>query len=149
MQNVHHSLPTLPSDLPNLQLLDFQGCSGLRELTNFPNLTNGLTFFSLKAVSEILDDETLSKMLDWVLLSSSNTLEYLRIEESNSITQVPQHISSFKALKSLIFRYNNVSTIKTGLFNLTAPVTYLHLHANGIKFIEPGAFHGKFKPSYL
>jgi len=145
--NIQFCLPSLPS-LPRLSVFRIVYCSGLNEFYNFPVLTNGLKDFQLYGfendVSErIFSDETVDRILDWILLSSLNTLEELRIVNSTQVTQVPRQIPSFKALTKLWLYSNNISTIKKDAFHFAAPVSVLYIKDNGIKVIEPNSFQGK------
>jgi len=144
--NIQFCLPSLPS-LPSLTVLRIDFCSGLDELRIFPVLTNGLRDFQVRGfendiLERIFTDETVDRILDWILLSSSDTLEELGIVNSTQVTRVPHQIPSFKALKKLWLHSNNISTIKKNSFNFTAPVSVLNIKENGIKEIEPNAFQG-------
>ncbi len=141
--NMQHCLPSLPP-IPNLILLDFQRCSGLGEVTSFPKLTNGLILFGFSPIpmDESSNDQTISRILDWILLSSSSTLQFLKHEDNKYLTRVPDQIPSFIALKSLILRRNNISIIKTGSLAFPSPLTWLNLYGNGIETIEQGALQG-------
>jgi len=144
--NIHRCLPTLP-ELPNLILLDCHSCSALGEFTSFPKLVNGLKYTAFWPINEYErdGDETINKILNWLLLSSSDSLQYITIERFTTLTKVPQQIPLFKALKHLSLQGNGIETISPGILTFSVPVIYLDLQNNGIKVIEPGAFQGKLK----
>lgn len=144
--NIQFCLPSLPP-LPSLSMMEIEYCSGLDKFYEFPMLTNGLKAFVIRGfendISErIFTDKTVGRILEWVLLSSSDTLEELGIENSTQVTQVPRQLSSFKTLRWLWIYSNNITTIKKGAFIFTAPVYILDIKENGIKEIEQGAFEG-------
>ncbi len=154
INNIQHCLPTLPS-LPRLTKLSFERCAGMNELHSFPALTNGLKriFFYNDEISalqpdRVLNDETVDRIIDWLLLSSSNTLDDLGIEFMNHVTRVPKKITSFIQLKKIWLTNNNISSIKSGAFSFPGPISFLSIIGNGIKEIEPGAFQGKKHPIY-
>jgi len=85
IDNIQDCLPSLPP-LPRLTFLRFELCSGLKKIKSFPNLVNGLEHIRFenghynKFISnKVLDDITVDRIIDWLLLSSSNTLEGLSI----------------------------------------------------------------------
>ena len=144
--NIQMCFPTLPS-LPSLTTLVIGYSSGLNELYSFPFLINGLKNFDLLGFENYppessLTDETVGRVVDWLLISSENTLEEIRIVNMNRVTRVPRQISSFKALRKLWLHNNNISTIKSGELYFTAPVSLLDIKQNGIKEIEAAAFQG-------
>lgn len=143
--NLYNSFPTLPP-LPSLTILDFYQCrTGFKNIEEFPTLINGLQFFEFYPTSEE-DEGSLNRVLDWLLLSSAETLEYLKINSVTNLTRIPPQISSFKALK--FFNYNNDHAqpiiMKAGALTFSVPVTNLRLSANGVTIdeLEPGAFQG-------
>jgi len=145
INNIQHCLPSLPS-LPKLTSLDLEYCTGLNYLNIFPTLTNGLKRFYFwgddNNIHTIYNDETVDRIMDWLLLFSVNTLEEMKITYMNQVTQVPHKITSFKALRKVWLPYNKISIIKSEAFSFSVPVFELNIHGNGIKEIEPGAFHG-------
>ena len=144
--NIQYCLPSLPP-LPNLNYLDISYCTGMNHLNIFPTLTNGLKGFSFDGdVDNIMtsyNDDTVGRIIDWLLLSSANTLKDLGITYMNRMTRIPNKIASFKALERLWLNENNISTIKFGAFSFSVPVSLLHIGGNEMKEIEPGAFQGK------
>ena len=142
--NFHHiqkSLPNLPL-LPKLTGLDFINVTGLNDSTiTFPTLSSGgLKTFKFN-FSVTHTDASVSRMLDWILLSSAKTLETLIID-SIGITEIPSQIPSFTALKRLDLDRNSISTIKNGALRFSVPVSTLWLRYNQINSIESGAFQG-------
>jgi len=147
--NIQECLSNLPL-LSRLIKLHFEYCSGMNEFYHFPALTNGLRVFQFvndnitKSHSDlIINDETVDRIMDWLLLSSANTLEELAITYMNQVSRVPHKVASFKALTKLWLFDNNLSSIKSGELSFSAPVSVLHISDNGINEIEPGAFEGK------
>jgi len=145
IQNIQHCLPSLPP-LPRLTTLQLKFCTGINQLNIFPTLTNGLKDFQFSGDVNVIDrmynDETVDRVMDWILLSCANSLERITIDTMKKVTRVPHKIPSFKALKQLQLYENNISTIKSGAFSFSVPVSELSLNGNGIKEIEPGAFQG-------
>lgn len=125
-------------------LFDCRYCSGLGEIANFPTLINGLKYIAFLPIDdyETSADETIDRLLKWVLISSSNTLQYITIEYFREMTKIPQQIPSFKALKYLQLQHNGISVIRSGSLHFSVPVTFLSLQDNQIESIEPGAFKG-------
>jgi len=146
IDNIQHCLQSLPP-LPKLTTLYFKYFTGMNQLNTFPTLTNGLKDFrffgDVYKIRETQNDETVNRIMEWLLLSSANTLETMAMVEMNQVTQVPHKIASFKALRKLWLRdNNNISSIKSGAFSFTAPVSFLSITDNGITEIEPSAFRG-------
>ena len=145
--NIHFCLPSLPT-LSGLVKLGIDYCLGLNELYSFPLIKTGLKGFSFIGITEECDcflrytDETVDRVLEWVFISSGNTLEELKIADMAEMTKVPHRISSFKSLTKLKMYNNNISTIKTGDLSFNAPVLLLDITKNNITQIEPGALRG-------
>ena len=78
IDNIQHCLPSLPP-LPKLTSLDFSFCTGMNHPNMFPTLTNGLKKFfffgDVDNIDTMYNDETVDRIVDWLLLSSSNTLK--------------------------------------------------------------------------
>jgi len=84
--------------------------------------------------------------MDWLLISSSNTLLEMELTGMKRMSKVPHQFKSFKYLRRL-FVYNNlISTLKTGDFSFSVPVLKLTMGGNSMNSIEPGAFQGKTLP---
>ena len=152
--NIDYCLPSLPS-LPSLKKFETKSCSGFNELNNFPPLTNGLTqvifsgsenltHSSHSYLDRLLNDTTVDRIMNWLLISSANTLDTLAMIYMRPITKVPSRIPSFKALQELYLYCNNISTIEPGALAFSAPVSTLSIFGSGIKEIRPGAFQGKY-----
>jgi len=151
MDNIQTCFQTIPP-LPNLSYLHLQFVgTGQNEFFKFPNFTNGLRYFKFgnyetpsRHYLDMFDDGNLGRILDWLLISSANTLKYMLIEnQGDNVTLFPTKIPSFKALEKLdINRIVTISTIKTGQLSFFVPVFELYLYGNGINEIEPGAFEG-------
>ncbi len=149
MYNIHHCLSSLPP-LPRLSAIYFDHCFEMSELHYFPVLTKGLkdvqfaneeiTKFDL---NRVINDETIDRIMGWLLLSSANTLEEMSIVYMNQVTRVPQKIAEFKALRQLWLHDSNISIIQSGAFSFSVPVSIVSIIGNGIKEIKQGAFHGK------
>jgi len=88
-------------------------------------------------------DASVSRMLDWILISSAKTLETLAIDFIR-IAEIPSQIPSFTALNYLDLDRNSIITIKNGTLRFSVPVLKLNLGRNNITSIEPGAFQGIF-----
>lgn len=138
------SFTTLPL-LPSLSILDLTEVQGFQDMETFPILAKGLTYaaFVSREYEAILTDAAVSKILDWILLSSADSLEHLTLERNYHITKMPKQISSFKALNYLNMKKCNIRSIKSGELSFSVPVKTLILLDNLIKDIEPGAFQGK------
>jgi len=147
IDNIHNCLPTLPS-LRNLIKLEIDNCVGMHQLYNFPKLTNGLESVQLfgreNYFDELWDDATISRVTDWLLDSSANTLKELQFEDLKQMTKIPHQISSFKSLNKLWMFNTNISSIRAGTIVFAVPVSVLGIEASGLKEIEPGAIQGIF-----
>ena len=122
-----HSLPPLPL----LNRLDVLQSKGMNQLSKFPNLTNGLIKAKFGGgendAQYSLNNEATNRIIDWLLLSSTNTLEEIIFVNMTKLTRVPHKISSFKALKELWLYGNNISSIKSGAFSFSVPVSTLSI----------------------
>lgn len=152
--NLNRCFPSLPP-LPNLSKLSIDD-SKITEFTGdfkFPNLSIGLKTFDMVSHyddrGEMWNDSTISNILDWLLLSSANTLVELNlynfeIQNIRKLSEVPRQIPHFKALKRLLLPDNKISTIRIGQLSFSVPVSNLDLEDSNIKQIDPGSFQGKF-----
>ncbi len=146
IQNIQMCLPSLPS-LPSLTTLAIEYPTGMNELYSFPVLQNGLKIAKFVGSPYLppemsMTDVTFNRIMDWILISSENTLEELGVSNMAQVTEVPRQIPSFKALRKFWLHSNNISTIKNGSLYFTAPVSLLNIKENGITDIEPNAFQG-------
>jgi len=144
--NIELSLPTLPL-LPMLTSLELENIRGLNDAITFPHLsTSGLE--RLRLFSGEHSDASISRILDWILLSSAKTLKCLDVHDVK-ITKVPSQIPSFTALDHLDLYGNSITDIKNGALSFSVPVSRLILSNNNISGIESGAFQGKFVCTYV
>ena len=87
------------------------------------------------------NDEGVSQIMNWVLPSSANTLEYLTIASVN-ITRTPLELASFSNLRMAIFSENiGNMTVEAGTF-FSNKIEYIEL--SGVVTVEEGAFQGIF-----
>ncbi len=139
-------LPSLPP-LPSLTILDLSHITGLAEIETFPNLVNGLQFASFIPYEadddEMWNDATVNNLVDWILLSSSDSLEFLTLKDNKYMTEVPHQIPFFTSLKYLNMANNRIHAVSRGALSFHKPVNFLNLNHNKIRSIQPGAFHGK------
>jgi len=130
--------------LPKLTSLTIAFCTGLDNWAVFPVLENGLSLLSVPING--LHDETVGRILDWALQSSSQTLKTLSLD-NNALTTIPKQIPLFIRLTELHLNYQQtppgLSRIETGsLIFGSEPVNYLFLDVAGVRTIEPNAFQG-------
>ncbi len=145
--DIQHCLPSLPS-LPSLTSLNISFCTGMNEIFGFPPLTNGLEEIlfrgSEKDPDRSFNDETVDRVMDWIVSSSSETLEEMKLVMMKKVTQVPRHLASFKALERFWLHNNNISKIKSGELSFSSSaVSLINLAGNELEEIEPGAFQGE------
>ena len=171
INNIQNCLPTLPP-LPNLSKLEIDNCIGMHQLDttlqttqmfynpnhnytnipNFPILINGLETFKLSGrkncVDELLNDEAISRIMNWLDDSSTKTLRELQFEDLKQMTEVPRivpnPVSFFNVVNKLWMFNTNISSIRAGTIVFSAPVSVFGLVASGLKEIEPGAIQGIF-----
>jgi len=110
-----------------------------------------MTFYYYAAArpnSVVLNDEGMSLLMDWLLPSSANTLENLRIFFfSTNITKTPLQWASFKNLKLLTFfqNYDNTNmAISAGSIVSKNPIERIDFSRSQVASVEEGAFQGKF-----
>ena len=147
--NFQPSLSTLPA-LSGLVDLAIHQSYGLREITSFPKLSRGLKAFRLfgNAETSALNDAAAKRFLDWILESSSATLETLQLNY-NVLTEVPEQIPSFTSLSSLSLQNNFIALVRQCSLVFTAPVKTFLLHSNKLRTIQPGAIQGLSSNSNL
>jgi len=149
IDNIQNCFPTLPP-LPSLSQLWIDYPTAERnEIRDFPVLVKGIRWFIFRGFwknsgkENKWQDKAISRMVDWLLCSSENTLETLEISRLEKLTRVPPQIGLFKTLQKLNHHeLKNLATIRKGDFSFSVPVSELYLENNGIKEIEPGAFQG-------
>lgn len=149
LQNCHHvdraiwSASTGPLLLTNLTQLFITNSSGLNNWTQFPHFTRGLE--NVRLAKNGIRIEAMNRILEWLWSFSTNSLETLWINY-NSLTRIPQSLSSFNALKFLRLESQEapgLGSIPAGALHLSSPsVKLLNLEDCGITNIEPGAIQG-------
>lgn len=87
-------------------------------------------------------------ILNWLLISSSDTLQYCYVD-GNALTRFPAKLSLFKNLEDVTLShqtdYNSgIPFLPNGSYASTASIKQLDLSDCGIELIEPGAFSGNF-----
>lgn len=141
--NLHQTFSSLP-ELPDLKVLDFYSCSGgLNDWTEFPNLVRGLDAFYLWFSTQ-LSDEAMSRILNWILVSSSRTLQKLSIF-ANDVKSFPKEIQLFQGIGNLYIDNNLIMTLETGdlAFQSNYKIKQVDLSFNKIEAIEIDTFSGK------
>lgn len=137
---------TLPS-LPSLSTISIRECRGLNEWQNFPLLSNGLTEFSMYSnQQDPVRDAGMSRILSWLMNSSSRTtLKKLQIYD-NALTSVPPQIGWFTQLEYLdISDQSGISVLPSGSLFFSSPVRYLYIISAYVNSIERLAFQGKLR----
>lgn len=148
--NIHLCLKNI-AELPHtLDHLEISYPTGMNEVLELPILTNGLKVARFAGYPERdptlkWDIETMDKVLNWILLSSTDTLKALSFTNMNLMTEVPSKIiRSFNDVCRVWLTNNKITTIKNGAFLFKVPVCLVDLVNNGITEIEYGAFQGKY-----
>lgn len=143
--NVHKAHWDTMPQLPSLSQLTIQLCR-IFEWKIFPNLVTGLHYVNM--ISSDLSDETMDRVLDWLLRTSYGTLKDLHIIK-NAMTLFPAKLSSFRELEQIsltnqVDYSSGMPLISKGSFvSRSSPLT-IDLRDCGIQNIEPGAFSGSF-----
>ncbi len=87
-----------------------------------------------------LTDEGISQMMDWLLPSSSNTLDSISLSGVN-MTRTPLQLASFNSLRWVSLQENiGIMTVTAGTF-YSKKIEYIDL--SSVHFVEEGAFQGK------
>jgi len=137
--NVQTSLMSLPV-LPSLTYLAIVRCPDFGSTNLFPKLNSGLT--ELLVGENGWNDEIMSRILDWTLESSIDSMEVI-ITNGNALSVPPQQIARFTRLTFLWLRNNTVPmTLKNGSLTFEFPVSDLDVSNNPQLIIEDGAFQG-------
>ena len=148
------SILTLP-ELYALRNIFIIATTGLKETFQSPInpadslKCNGLNF--LRVEDSLLDRNSMSNLLEWVLPSSRSTLVSLYFG-SNEIETFPNQVSSFEKLQDIYTQYNRVNmTMGTNSMNITyqGRDCYLQMVSTGIVSIESGAFQGNIQYFYV
>ena len=90
-----------------------------------------------------LNDSKTSEILRSFAVSASikNKVRLLDLDE-NRLTRVPDEINRLTYLKVLHLRFNKITNLHAGAFNITNKVERLWINYNPLSVIEPGAFTG-------
>ena len=89
-----------------------------------------------------INDEGMSKMLDWILPSSAKTLQLIYCADETNLTRTPPQLGSFKNFTGLGIRDNMVGmTIKTGSI-FSSRFNFIDFSGGTVADIEEGAFQG-------
>jgi len=138
--NIQVPFKTLPYPLPRLASFNFYGSQGLNAMVDSPPvLVNGLVEVDFGACG--FTNVGATKVLDWLVASSSRTLNILLLK-FNSFSNVPSQIPKFTGLKQLELSNNQITQIRTGELNFTSPLTKLFITANKIANIQCNSFQG-------
>ncbi len=137
-------------DLRALTKLFIEESSGLDQISLGPVLVRGLTDLVFNQTK--LSDEAANRILEWVLISSQDTLEKLNLDY-NDFTKIPDQIKSFKQLNSFTARgqtsTGGIDTVSQDSLSLQTGVSEIILENCNVKTIEPQAFKGKMLISSL
>lgn len=144
--NIHRIRWDTMPDLPRLSKLEMLSCKDLNQWTNFPRprlLKAG--FYEMKLNLARMEDETVDRILDWVLKHSADSLHKLEMSES-SLTRIPKQLSSFTKLHHLDLQGQSgkIGIIPAGALVFPSQVTRLWINNCGVDEIEPGAIKGDF-----
>lgn len=140
--NVHLAeWPSFPSSLLHLKTFEIMRSSGVDEWTRFPVLIQGIEELDLHDCR--IGDESIDRILQWVVHSPSvNTLKILSLEY-NSLTRIPRQIKLLGKLENLVLSINKIAIIERGsFFRNSSTKCDIRLGMNEIRNIEPGAFQG-------
>lgn len=148
IENIHLCLQSITEFPDTLTNLEISYATGMNEIVSLPTLKNGLRnayFWAVpkKDPTRKWSAETMEKVLNWILLSSADTVKYFSFARMDLLEHVPTQFKSFKSMCSLWLRFNKISTIKTGAFSFNVPVCILNIRNNNVTNIELGAFEGK------
>ena len=96
-----------------------------------------------------MSDESMSRMMDWLLPSSANSLEIIsfqsNVDDAANLTRTPLQLASFKNLKEIYFPTNfGNMTVLSGTF-FSNQIERIGLY--GVVSVEEGAFQGIFSPN--
>ena len=97
---------------------------------------------SINLVGLHLSDQSISRILEWLLESSTNTLTALAIQGMD-MTKIPREISQFVKLDDLEIMGNSAPmTLQSGSLSFKSQIHLLWLTYSEINTIEPGVFQG-------
>jgi len=141
VNNLNPNLPALPaltrlvftsSDLNEA----FQSDSGILE--------SEIGLSTLYALNCDLDENSLTKMLGWVLPSSNQTLKYLNIN-GNRLESIPSQLSSFQTLQSINVYSNQVELVipKDSFYIPGGFTSTINLQSSRVIHVDSNAFNGR------
>lgn len=141
--SVHQADWSSLTRLPKFSTLYIESCR-INGWTKFPKLASVLRKMSL--FWDDIDDSTMDRILDWLLSTSSETLQELYIT-LNALTRFPVKISSFKNLRiacltNQVGYSSGISFLPSGSYVSSNSLKRLELRDCGIRYIQPGAFSG-------
>ena len=134
------SWSTLPL-LQDLVYLKINYGTGMNQWTNFPRLA-GLAWLDLSYND--IQDGPMSNILNWILGSSADTMQFIEIAY-NSLTSIPSQIASFPNWEDLIINNQNPASMRTitaRSIRTNADIGFVNIKSNGITTIQCGAFEG-------
>ena len=140
--NIQITFQSLPYPLKSLNTLDFYASQGLNETTDFPPvLANGLKEVNLGSCS--IGNNAASRILNWILKSSNETLTTLYLD-FNSLSVIPPQISWLPKISYIELSFNQISIIRSGEFHFISPVNTVYVRANKVSTVEYNSFQGIF-----
>ena len=139
MSSSHVLIKTLPA-LPGLLSLTIQDSSLNISEEFLPWMISYLREFSLYNTSNS-NDQVMDKWMDWLVNSSSSTLDLLWIP-ANNLTRIPSQVGLFSELNVLVLGDNLLPPLTNGSLSFSVPVNYVSFNNSQIGVVEPGAFQG-------
>jgi len=138
--NLDQTVRTFPA-LPSLTVLSFYNSTGLNNAFQSGALqSRGLT--TLGTFNCDLVDDGMAQLLNWILPSSTLTLEELSIG-SNRFGTIPRQIGSFDKLKTISIDDNIVDlAIPRNSFNIGDGNNSISISSSRVVNVESGAFQG-------
>lgn len=147
------SFGTLPP-LKALNRLSLRACaedlSSGKALPEFPPaLVHGIAELCL-SYHDDLDDSILSRILDWVLVSSADTLREFDIFQNKKMTTIPTPVREFKKLVYFSASHNGLPlSLSEDSLNFSGPMENIHLTSSQIDNILPGTFKGEYFVKFI
>lgn len=144
--DLHKSFVTLPP-LPSINRLSLRACteSDISENTwkEFPEpFVRGITELCLSFHNN-LDDSMLSRILEWVLKSSADSLREFDIFQNKKMTTIPPQVGNFTKLVYFSASHNGLPlSLSEGSLKFGGPIENIHLTSSQITNILPGTFEG-------
>jgi len=148
----HKSFVTLPP-LKILNRLSLRACTEdvtEKVWTKFPPpLVHGITELCL-SYHDDLDDSILSRILDWVLVSSADTLREFDIFQNKKMTTIPPQVREFKKLVYFSASHNGLPlSLSEDSLKFSGPMENIHLTSSQIDNIIPGTFKGEYFVKFI